>query len=292
MIAKSPLIEAQALFDLMQNPKINEGSLKILDASFAMPGADVAPYDIFLQGHIEGARFFDIDLMSDQSNPLPHMLPSPEQFARQTGALGISNADTVIIYGQSGIIMGPARAWWMFRVFGHDNVRVLNGGIPAWKSQGFALQPALPEPASSGAFHAQFRRHLVVDHRFVTEAIENKSTNILDARSPERFKGLAPEPRPGLASGHMPGAFNIPASILVDSATGKLKSPDELRFIFDQAGFDITKPIVTTCGSGVTACVIALALFTVGYPDIPVYDGSWSEWGQYSQSSKKSQSNK
>ncbi len=285
------LIEAHELFELMHAPRIGQGRLRILDASFAMPGATESPYDAFLIGHIESARFFDVDAISDQNNPLPHMLPSSEQFERQIGALGIGNTDTIIIYGQSGIIMGPARAWWMFRVFGHDNVRILNGGLPAWKAAGFALQPAMPEPATPALFKAKYRPALVSHRADIEKAIDTGLCALLDARSPERFAGTAPEPRPGLIPGHMPGALNLPAGKLVDPATGKLLSEEQIRKALEAIHFDPAQPVITTCGSGVTACVIVLALHTLGYTQIPVYDGSWSEWGQDNTNNKISQSN-
>ncbi|MCD8566456.1 MAG: 3-mercaptopyruvate sulfurtransferase [Alphaproteobacteria bacterium] len=258
---------------------IGQSSLKILDASAAMPG-ETSPRIAYDKGHIPGARFFDIEEISDHRSDLPHMLPSAEAFADYVSALGIKNTDTVIVYGQAGIVMGPARAWWMFRTFGHDNVRVLNGGLPAWKSLGFPVKNTSPPPVDRTSYQAYLRTDLLCDKSTVKQAVDTDNALILDARPADRFYGRVPEPRPGLKSGHIPGSVSMPCSQLVDTITGKMKTKAELEAILAPYQLSADKPVITTCGSGVTACVIALALHETGYPDAPVYDGSWSEWGQ------------
>lgn len=271
---KTALIEPEELAPLLDQP----GTV-ILDASFAMPGSP-SPQEAYKTGHIRGARFFDIEAVSDHSTDLPHMLPSAEDFAAAASALAIKNSDTVIVYGQSGIVMGPARAWWMFRVFGHKDVRVLNGGLPAWLYSGLPLSITLPPAPSRTSYVAVMRTELVRDMDAVIKSIKINKSLILDARSSERFSGKIAEPRPGLKSGHIPGSVNLPCLQLIDSKTWKIKTKEELKSIFSSITLEQDRPIIVTCGSGVTACVIALALFELGYPDIPVYDGSWSEWGR------------
>jgi thiosulfate/3-mercaptopyruvate sulfurtransferase len=265
--------------------RINEGQpgLIILDASFALPGTGVEPAQEFMKEHIQGAQFFDIDVIADHNNPLPHMLPSAGEFEEAAKALHINNDSLVVIYGQSGMVMGSARAWWMFRYFGHDNVVVLNGGLPQWKSAGYKTVSGKSEISGTqkSSFEANVNAALLKDKAQVREAIGKDDYIILDARSPARFSGQEPEPRVGLKSGHIQGSKNIPASSLINSDDGRLKNANSLQDILENHGFakNSHKNIITTCGSGVTACMIALALFHTGSKNAAVYDGSWSEWG-------------
>ncbi|MCB1531343.1 MAG: 3-mercaptopyruvate sulfurtransferase [Alphaproteobacteria bacterium] len=275
------VIEADELATLLAD---EETSVKVLDGSFALPGAAIPPYQAFLNKHIPGAQFFDIKEACDKSTDLPNMLPAPEMFENYVSSLGINNDDLIVIYGQTGIVMGPARVWWMMRVFGHDRVCILNGGLKAWESENLPTENTPPPRPEKTEFSANFRPELVVDIarvKDITADAEN-TVQLLDARPPGRFSGETPEPRPGMRSGHIPSSRNIPCITLVDQDTGKLKSADDLSTTLHESGLDYTKPIIATCGSGVTACVIALALFSLGHKDIPVYDGSWSEWGRES----------
>lgn len=276
MTHNSALIEAE---QLKNNPCV------ILDASFVMPGAPLSARESFEREHIPGARFFDIESVSDHNTDLPHMLPNAEAFATAAASLGISNDTTVIIYGQNGIVMGPARVWWMFRAFGHKDVRVLNGGLPAWKSAGLPTESGPAPIPAPGTYSAKLNSALVRDMAAIKRIADDGSAQMLDARSAERFSGKVAEPRPGLRAGHIPGSVNIPCMNLVD-VQGKLKPKQELATIFESNGINPGSPLVTTCGSGVTACVIALALYELGYPDVPVYDGSWSEWGRETSGTK------
>lgn len=270
-------IEPDELYNILECHRTP--SPKILDASFVLPGSADDPKASFENQHIEGAQFFDIEAVCDHHSDLPHMLPTPEDFARHISNLGISNDDFVVVYGQSGMVMGPARAWWMFHVFGHDRVAVLDGGLPAWMAEGHRTctgKPATPKPA---VFTATLNPKLVVDRAQMEKAVHNKEIQIYDARPSQRFLGTAPEPREALQSGHIPSSHNIPASHLVCDENGCLKSREELEQMFMVDGWDYHKKTYATCGSGVTACMLALALYNLGATDVAVYDGSWSEWG-------------
>ncbi len=252
-------------------------NLVVLDAS--MP--PVAPDMRSINGEgpfkaIPRARRFDYDRdVRKPDTSLPHMLPGPELFQRKVRALGVDTDSALVVYDDCGMYASP-RAWWMFRVMGHDNIAVLNGGLPAWVAAEQPLTDALSQAESPGDFAADFRAHLVSDYRAVLAALEDDSSRVLDARSPGRFRGVDPEPRPGLRGGHMPNARNLPFSGLLEN--GALKPPRELREIF--AGFGAPgRRLISSCGSGVTACVIALAAHEAGLEDVSVYDGSWVEWG-------------
>ncbi|HLY57772.1 MAG TPA: rhodanese-like domain-containing protein, partial [Stellaceae bacterium] len=209
--------------------------------------------------------------------PLPHMLPTQEQFAAQVGALGIGDRHMVVLYAGAGLA-GPARVWWTFRVFGHDSVRILDGGLAAWKAAGGPVGTAVPCPAPV-QFTPRFRPDLVRDRSQILANIETRAEQILDARAAGRFEGTAAEPWPGRRQGHIPGSLNLDNATLLASGGGSLLPPDELRARFAAAGYDAAKPVVTSCGSGITACILALALHRAGLPDAAVYDGSWAEWG-------------
>lgn len=240
---------------------------KIIDASWHMPASGRNAEAEFLEAHIPGAVFFDLDAVSDRASPYPHMLPGPDAFAAAIETLGVSSGDDVVVYDTAGLF-SAARLWWMLRVFGHRNVRVLNGGMMHWKGP---REAGVPDVAR-GQFVARYRPELVYDR----QALQDFDGAICDARSPARFRGEEAEPRAGLKSGHIPGAINLHyASLLSD---GCLKPKDALARIFHDAGVRLGEPAVMSCGSGVTACILALALFELGY-EVPVYDGSWAEWG-------------
>ncbi|CAN5309708.1 3-mercaptopyruvate sulfurtransferase [soil metagenome] len=272
-MAHDPLVSTEWLAARLDDPRI-----KILDATFKMPGVLPLPKDDFLKAHIPGAVFFDVDAVADHSTSLPHMFPSAGQFGRDVGALGISNGDTVVVYDAGGWVAGP-RAWWMFLSFGHANVRVLDGGLKKWLAEGrpVANGEASPKP---GSFKATFdaRRTRSMDQMIAN--IASKAEQVIDARPTPRFEGTVAEPRPGLRSGHIPGSRSVPYATLFDANTGAMKSLDALRAAFSGAGVDTEKPIVTSCGSGVSAGVLTLALYRLGVENPALYDGSWSEWGE------------
>lgn len=262
-----PLISAADLAALA------DPDLRVLDASWHLDGTPALP--IFEAGHIPGAAFFDIEAISDRDDPLPHMMPSPEQFARQVGALGVSETDRIFVYDTHGL-MTAARAWWMFRAMGCDRVQVLDGGLPAWVRLGGALEktgPATPDPA---VFRADPRPAAIADIDAVRQALK-AGRPVLDARSAARFDGAAPEPRAGLRSGHMPGAANLPYAELLTSE-GLMRRNDELAAAFAARGLTAGDAPIASCGSGVTAAVLLLGLAVLGRDGV-LYDGSWTEWG-------------
>jgi thiosulfate/3-mercaptopyruvate sulfurtransferase len=257
---------------------LDDPTVRIVDASFKLPGTIPKASDDYAREHIAGAVFFDIDdVAAPDSDPLPHMLPSPELFAEKVGKLGIGDGDTVVLYDVAGIA-GPARVWWTFRVFGHDSVFILEGGLRAWKELGLPADDVTPSPEPRH-LTPRFRPELVHDKSQVLANIQTRDEQLIDARSAGRFAGTAPEFWLGRRQGHIPGSLNVDYSTLVDPTTGALKPPDELRQTFEQAGYDPGRPAVTSCGSGITASVLALALHEAGLPDAAVYDGSWAEWG-------------
>jgi thiosulfate/3-mercaptopyruvate sulfurtransferase len=272
---KSGLIQPSELHELMRA----DARVRLVDASYVLPG-NPSPFESFKQARIDDAVFFDIEVISDHKSSLPHMLPGAENFAKAVSGLGISNDDFVVVYGQAGIHMGPARAWWMFRVFGHDRVCVLDGGLSAWIAARLPVNTVPPTAPVPGRFKATLCKGLLCSMADMQKASESASAQIYDARPEGRFAGRVAEPRPGLHSGHIPGSYNIPATALLDSATGKLKPASYLEEFFKKADLGGEKPIYTTCGSGITACTLALALYRIGFANVAVYDGSWSEWGQ------------
>jgi thiosulfate/3-mercaptopyruvate sulfurtransferase len=248
--------------------------VRVVDASWYMPDEKREPAKEFEAGHIPGAVFFDIDGIADRSSGLPHMLPSPGEFSRAVGALGIGDGETVVAYDGSGMFSSP-RLWWTFKVMGHDKVKVLDGGFPKWKREGRAVETG-PAQASSKFFTAIAKPEIVRDFGQVMDSVANKSAQILDARSPGRFKAEEPEPRAGVRGGHIPGALNVHYRKLI-ADDGTLKPPEALRGVFDAV--DLDRPVVTTCGSGLTAAILMLALDEIGAKHVALYDGSWTEWG-------------
>jgi thiosulfate/3-mercaptopyruvate sulfurtransferase len=266
-----PLIETDWLQARLQEP-----DLRIVDARFFLPNEHRDARGDYRKAHLPGAVFFDIDAVCDPGSMLPHMLPSPTDFATTVGAMGIGNVHRVICY-DDGRYMGACRAWWMFRLYGHDRVAVLNGGLPAWRAARLPLASGEEHPVPA-SFRAGWRAEGVADLDRVRRALDEGSAQVVDARSPERFAGRAPEPRPGLRSGHMPGAMNLPFTRLI-GPDGRLLDHDALAKQFAQSGIDDARPVITSCGSGVSAAVLLLALHLLGHEDMALYDGSWAEWG-------------
>ena len=251
---------------------LDRDAARVVDGSWALDGTDMrALYD---RAHIPGAIFFDIEAISDHSTGLPHMAPSPEQFARAVGELGISADDTVVVYDRQGLF-SAARVWWTFRLMGHRDVRILRGGLPAWQAAGLAESDAAPK-IKTAVYTPVLQGKNIINLNELRECLDTDIV-LLDARSAGRFEGSAPEPRAGLRSGHMPGSRSLPFGELIRD--GALKPADELRAILDAEGADGSTPVVTSCGSGVTAAIISLALAEVGR-ESRLYDGSWAQWGQ------------
>jgi thiosulfate/3-mercaptopyruvate sulfurtransferase len=261
---------------------LGEPGIVVLDATWAMKGTAPTAAELYAAQHIPGARRFDIDRISDQGSSLPHMLPTPEQFAAEVGLLGIGPDDMLVTYDATGMASAAARVWWMFRVFGHDKIAVLDGGLPKWLADGRAVESGVPAPAMPKSFVADFRPHLVRDIDAVRAIATAGGDTLLDARAAGRFEGTAPEPWANGRGGHIPTARSLPFTDLVDPVAKTLLPVDQLREKLIAAGVT-TGPIVASCGSGVTACVIALALNEIGHPDVAVYDGSWAEWGLHTE---------
>jgi thiosulfate/3-mercaptopyruvate sulfurtransferase len=255
---------------------LTDPNVVVLDGSYYLANAKRDAEAEFLAGHVPGAQRFDIDAVSDKSNPLPHMLPSPEQFAAQAGALGVGDDTTIVLYDGIGLY-GAARVWWTFRVFGSDKVCVLDGGMPKWKAENLPLESGPAKSRAPKTFTPKFNRALVASIDDVQKVLLDKTAQVVDARAADRFRGEAPEPRAGLRGGHMPGSFNVPfGQVLQD---GRLAAPDQIAAAFGKAGVDLDKPVVTSCGSGVTASILSFAIDALGKQPSRVYDGSWSEWG-------------
>lgn len=267
----SPTIDVAELAELIGKPGVS-----ILDASWYLPSEQRDPKADFAKAHIPGAAFFDLEAVSDASSGLPHTLAQPDAFGAAMRQLGINQGDLIVVYDTAGLF-SAARAWWNFRVAGTDNVRVLNGGLPAWVAAGQATEAGAATRAP-GNFVAHYDWSLVRSFEQLLATVQQGDAQIVDARGAPRFRGDVPEPRAGLKSGHISGSRNLPYSNLV--ADGRLKPEADLRAAFAQAGIETDEPIVTTCGSGVTASILALGLAALGRNDVPVYDGSWSEWGQ------------
>ena len=267
-----PLVSTDWLTAHIDDPKV-----KILDASFKLPGVLPLPKDDYLKAHIPGAVFFDVDAVSDHANSLPHMYPDAVKFGRDVAALGISSGDTVVAYDSGGWVAAP-RVWWMFLSFGHRNVKVLDGGLKKWEAEGRPTHSGAVTP-KAGKFQAKFDPSYVRGRQQLVDNMQTRAEQVIDARPRPRFEGTVAEPRPGLRGGHIPGSRNVPYAELFDAKTGAMKPLDDLRKVFGGVGVDLAKPVVTTCGSGVSALVVTLALYRLGVRGSALYDGSWSEWG-------------
>ena len=261
--------------------------LKVVDASWYLPGSGRDPSAEYLAGHIPGALFFDLDAISDRTSPLPHMLPGAAEFAGRMAGLGLSDTDQIVVYDDSGVNLSAPRAWWTFRTFGHEQVSVLDGGLGKWRREQRQLEMGtviLP----AGTFTARMNRAAVRDLAAVRDNIRDGTEQLVDMRSSGRFAGVEPEPRPGLRVGHVPGSLNLPFTELVRS-DGTILSPEELRSKLARSGVDLTRPVIATCGSGTSACSLILSLYSIGYTRTALYDGAWAEWGGRSDAPVESQ---
>ncbi|KAJ3339113.1 hypothetical protein HDU93_008597 [Gonapodya sp. JEL0774] len=272
----SSVLQALATTDWLER---NLGLVVPVDASFHLPTAGRTAEDEYKKCHIKNARFFDIETIRDTKSPYPHMLPTADEFAKYMGELGISDEDHVVVYDSVGMFSSP-RVWWMLKVFGHDKVSVLDGGLPKWVKEG---RPVIDKDTKiTPKFYKAHKPNpnIYVNYETILSAIANpeNAPQIIDARPPSRFNGQALEPRIGLPSGHIPNSLNVPNTDLVDAATGTLLSKEKLAELFKSKGVDLEKPIITTCGSGVTACSLLFALDRIGAKKVSVYDGSWSEF--------------
>jgi thiosulfate/3-mercaptopyruvate sulfurtransferase len=257
--------------------ELDAPDLVIIDASWHMPAENWNAYEEYLAEHIPGAIFFDIDEIADNKNGLPHMLPPPEKFSSRMRSMGIGDGSRIVVYDSAGLF-SAARVWWTFRVMGVDDVSVLNGGLPKWKREGRPLESGPARSRTARHFTARRNLDLVRDVADIKALLKDRSAEIVDARAADRFAGKAPEPRPGLRSGRIPGSHNLPFAKLLNK-DGTLKTAPEIERLFEEAGVDLSKAVVASCGSGITASVLALGLAEIGHRRAAVYDGSWSEWG-------------
>lgn len=257
---------------------LKDPDLRILDASWYLPASGRDARGEYEAAHIPGARFFDIDEISDQRSALPHMAPPPEKFISRMRAMGVGDGHQVVIYDGSGIFSAP-RVWWTFRLMGKTDVAVLDGGLPKWRAEGRPIED-MPPILRDRHITVQRQAALIKDVTQVAHASKLRDHEILDARPAPRFRGEAPEPRPGLRAGHIPGARNVPFSTVLN-ADGTMKDPAALRTVMAEAGVDLSLPVITSCGSGVSAAVLNLALERIGHRNHALYDGSWAEWGMY-----------
>ena len=257
---------------------LRDPDLRVLDASWFLPGSSRDAKAEHAAAHIPGARVFDIDEISDQRSALPHMAPPPEKFISRMRAMGVGDGHQVVIYDSTGIF-SAARVWWTFRLMGKLDVAVLDGGFPKWQAEGREIED-MPPIIRDRHMTVSRQNHLVKDVTQVAHSAKLGEAEIIDARSAPRFRGEAPEPRPGLRSGHIPGSKNIPFADVLNP-DGTMKPPAALKAVFEAAGVDLKKPAITSCGSGVTAAVLSLALERIGHRNHALYDGSWAEWGMY-----------
>lgn len=257
---------------------LNDPDLRVVDASWYMAADNRDTRAEYEAAHIPGARFFDIDEISDKRSDLPHMAPPVEMFISRMRAMGIGDGHQIVVYDTAGLF-SAARVWWLFKLMGKQDVAVLDGGFPKWQAEGREIED-LPPILRDRHITVQRQAGLIKDVTQVAAASKLGDHVILDARAPERFRGDQPEPRPGLRSGHIPGARNVPFRTVLNE-DGTMKSPDALRAVFKAAGVDLSRPVITSCGSGVTAAVLSLALERIGHANHALYDGSWAEWGMY-----------
>jgi thiosulfate/3-mercaptopyruvate sulfurtransferase len=267
-----PLVSTDWLAARLDDPKV-----RIIDASFKLPGVLPLPADDYLKVHIPGAVFFNVDEIADRADSLPHMYPDAKQFAHDVAELGISSGDTVVAYDAGGWVAAP-RAWWMFLSFGHTKVKVLDGGLQKWLREGRPTHSG-KVVSKQGRFEAKLDPDFVRGRQELVGNLTSRAEQLVDARPRPRFEGSVAEPRPGLRSGHIPGSRNVPYGELFDASTGAMRPLEDLRKAFTGAGVDLARPIVTTCGSGVSAAVLTLALYRLGVRGTALYDGSWAEWG-------------
>jgi thiosulfate/3-mercaptopyruvate sulfurtransferase len=263
-------VSTQWLADHLRDP-----DLAVIDGTFFVPDEGRNAQAEYLAGHIPGAVFFDIDAIADHDTNLPHMLPSPEAFAAAMCDLGIGSSKHLVVYDNAGF-QGGARVWWTLRLYGAKDVKILSGGLPKWKAEGRTIEPGEVKRAPEN-FVVAFDPSGIASLDKVKRAVEKGSPQIVDARSAARFRGDVPEPRPGVRSGHIPGSFNLPWREIAEN--GEMRAPQQIAAAFSKAGVDLDKPIITSCGSGVTAAILLLALETAGKKDVALYDGSWAEWG-------------
>jgi thiosulfate/3-mercaptopyruvate sulfurtransferase len=258
------------------NQRLGAPGIVVVDGSWYLPTMNRDPEAEFRAGHIPGAIRFGIDAVKDRNSSLPHMLPQPDVFAAEVGAIGIGDGMTIVVYDGAGLFSAP-RVWWTFRTFGARDVVILEGGFPAWVAEGRPIEDGEPKIRSKRTFTARLDHSAVADLRDVQRMLTSGTAQVVDARPADRFRGETPEPRPGVRSGHMPGSLNLPFTEIVEN--GRLKEPEAIAQAAAKAGIDLSRPVVTSCGSGVSAATLALALETIGRPAKALYDGSWAEWG-------------
>ena len=258
--------------------RLDAPDLRVVDGTWYLPSQGKNGRAEFETQHIPGAVFFDIDEIADTDSGLPHMLPSPEKFSARVRKLGLGDGNRIVVYDQHGM-MSAARVWWTFRVFGHKDVAVLDGGLPKWLREGRPVEDRPPQPRERH-FTARLNNLMVRDGAQIRRNLDERREQVVDARSAGRFNGTDAEPRPGLRRGHIPGSFNVPYGTLLDPATQTFLPAEAIAARFRGAGVDLAKPIVTSCGSGVTAAILSFALHLIGHNDVALYDGSWAEWGR------------